>query len=377
MKITRLTVENFMPFKGQQVVEFPQDESRNVMLIFGENMRGKTSFLNAIRWALYGIALGRQSREIPLHLLANKEAFDEGERALEVVLEFEHEKSRFTLRRRAELRTIVSRPNRPEDFLCTVLLSRNGAPVPSDLLEQSIAEIVPEQVSRFFLFDGELLQEYETLLIESNKQGQEIKESIEQVLGVPSLTQARDDLQSILRTARKEQQKDLEQVQGLQNIVRKQKELSEREEHLNNDLENLVTQLSGTKSRIRDLESELADYEASFDQTSRLEHYRTRKQQVEENLSRLIEEKRDLMASAWIDLLASKTEDVRRVLIEEQQTITKQLKVQTKIEVEVENITLLLDRNHCPVCNQEIGGAIEKDFHVRLDALQTDRKSVV
>ena len=48
MKLNRLTMKNFMPYKEQAVIEFPKDESRNVMLVFGDNMRGKTSLLNAL-----------------------------------------------------------------------------------------------------------------------------------------------------------------------------------------------------------------------------------------------------------------------------------------------------------------------------------------
>ena len=44
------------------------------MLVFGDNMRGKTSLLNAIRWALYGKTMDRLSREIPIYDLVNSEA---------------------------------------------------------------------------------------------------------------------------------------------------------------------------------------------------------------------------------------------------------------------------------------------------------------
>ena len=53
MKLHSITMKNFMPYKGQARVEFPQDEFRNVMLVFGDNMRGKTSLLNALRWGFY------------------------------------------------------------------------------------------------------------------------------------------------------------------------------------------------------------------------------------------------------------------------------------------------------------------------------------
>lgn len=47
MKLKRLSMLNFMPYKGDAVLEFPQDESRNTLIVFGDNMRGKTSLLNA------------------------------------------------------------------------------------------------------------------------------------------------------------------------------------------------------------------------------------------------------------------------------------------------------------------------------------------
>jgi DNA sulfur modification protein DndD len=43
MKLKELIINNFMPYKGEQTVAFPQDDIENVMLLFGDNMRGKTS----------------------------------------------------------------------------------------------------------------------------------------------------------------------------------------------------------------------------------------------------------------------------------------------------------------------------------------------
>jgi len=75
MKLHRLSVTNFMPYKGPITIDFPTDDSRNVMIVFGDNMRGKTSLLNALRWGFYGRALGRHSRPIPLQALVNRGDF--------------------------------------------------------------------------------------------------------------------------------------------------------------------------------------------------------------------------------------------------------------------------------------------------------------
>jgi DNA sulfur modification protein DndD len=102
MKLITMTMHNFMPYKGRIEVKFPQDARQNVMVVFGDNMRGKTSLLNALRWAFYGRAFGRHLREIPLHLLLNSDAASEGEWTVEIHVRFEANAHTYDLRRRAQ-----------------------------------------------------------------------------------------------------------------------------------------------------------------------------------------------------------------------------------------------------------------------------------
>ena len=60
-----------------------------------------------------------------------------------------------------------------------------------DQVEAEINQFAPEQVSRFFCSMASFSQEYEELLIEGSEQGRQIKEAIEQVLGVPALIHGR------------------------------------------------------------------------------------------------------------------------------------------------------------------------------------------
>jgi len=182
MKLISLTVENFMPYKGEVTLAFPQDPTRNVMVVFGDNMRGKTSLLNALRWVFYGKALGRHLREVPLHELLNKEAALEGCWTMDVSVQFEAEGHLYDLRRRATKRNIVAQATRPEDFEVLVALKKDGIPIAGNLVDAEINRFAPEQVSRFFLFDAELLQEYETLLIEGSEQGNSLRMQLSRCL---------------------------------------------------------------------------------------------------------------------------------------------------------------------------------------------------
>ena len=112
MKLHRLTATNFMPYKGEVGIEFPTDDARNVMIVFGDNMRGKTSILNALRWGFYGRALGRHSRSIPLQEIVNKEAALADDWRVEVFIKFDANGHEYDLRRLAMRRPHVATPTR-------------------------------------------------------------------------------------------------------------------------------------------------------------------------------------------------------------------------------------------------------------------------
>ena len=66
-------------------------------------------------------------------------------------------------------------------------MKKNGSILSPSDCEHELNVIMPQQISRFFLFDAELLQEYEELLEEDSQTGDKIKKSIEKILGMPVL----------------------------------------------------------------------------------------------------------------------------------------------------------------------------------------------
>ena len=257
MKLLNLDMYNFMPYRGDISLAFAQGDRDNVTVIFGDNMRGKTSILNAIRWAFYGKALGRHLQEIPRHLLLNKEAKTQADWTVEVRVRFEANGHTFDLRRRATKKKMVADPSRPEDLDEEVGLQKDGLAVRQDLIKFEINQIAPEQISRFFLFDGELLQEYETLLIEGSAQGRKIKDAIEQILGVPALTNGRDEIQTIRKNAQKKQTQDLKHVKGLEAQAEQQYRFQQDLASIEDDIEELSNKLIEAHNKRVALDDEL------------------------------------------------------------------------------------------------------------------------
>jgi DNA sulfur modification protein DndD len=206
LRLKRLEVEGFGPFAYMQVVEFPPGDG--VTVVYGENMRGKTSLLNAIRYAFFGTVLSRGERERRLHTISNRERAAGGEYGFSVALSFEFEHEDYELYRECRPKPGVREPTSDDDYDLTVGLRRGASPLNPDERQRALLQIFPREISRFFLFDGELLQQYEELLINESAAGLAISEAIERILGVPILTRGKIHLSKLSSDADKQAAKD-------------------------------------------------------------------------------------------------------------------------------------------------------------------------
>jgi DNA sulfur modification protein DndD len=245
LQLKALHIENFGPFKGQQTIDFPSDDG--VVIVYGENMRGKTSLLNAIRFAFFGKVIGRGSKSTALHDVGNWEQRAVGIYGFKVELEFISDGSQYKLTRVCTPRG--SDPVSDADYTVEHYLEREGDVLGPDQAAAELTQILPEQVSRFFLFDGELLQEYEDLLSSESDMGRRIKESIERILGVPILTAARATTMRLMERSEKQEataaqrdQKTQEYGNQLSDIHEQRDALKEDEKKLQHDLEELREQ---------------------------------------------------------------------------------------------------------------------------------------
>ena len=354
MKLISLSASNFMPYKGKFEIAFPADPDRNVMLVFGDNMRGKTSLLNALRWVFYGKALGRHSREIPLHELLNKDAALEGDWQVDACIVFEADGQRFELRRRATKRVLVSKPTRPEDYDVVRHLKKDGMVVPDHLIDGEINRIAPEQVSRFFLFDGELLQEYESLLVEGSEQGRKIKDAIEQVLGVPTLIHGRDEAQTLLKGAQKQQSKDLEKVAGLEKQTERQVNLQVQRESFEKDLQLLSDMQKKTRSDRADLDDFIDQTEAIHEAKAQLTTKIDRRNEIIGRQDSLVQERLALLKDAWRELLRPQLTLKLEQLNESHSGLTAQVISRSRVETRIDQLKQSLETKMCPSCGQEV-----------------------
>ena len=376
MKLHSLTARNFMPYKGEMELTFPQDEQRNVMIVFGDNMRGKTSILNAIRWAFYGEAVGRHSRPIPLQEIVNKDAALADDWKVEVHIRFDANGHAYDLRRVAERRQMVAAPSKPEDFTRSIYLTRDGSAVSGGQVEAEIGLIAPKQISRFFLFDGELLQEYETLLIEDSQQGQQIKEAIEQVLGVPALTNGRVDIQTILKQAQKRQNADLKQVAGLEKQAERQEELTGKIDAIDRDLEDLNTRLNKVREERTALDDEIEAAQSVIGAKATLDAKLEEQKALIEDCDRKEAERLDLISGAWKDLIDAQLQIRRDQLESRREELMDSIKKRSGLAQKVSDLLQLLNTRECPTCEQILSDERRSQIGEALGKAETELRSI-
>ena len=354
MKLKELIINNFMPYKGEQTVVFPQDDTENVMLLFGDNMRGKTSFLNAIRWGFYGSAVGRHLQSIPRHHLVNIEAATEGDWSMSIVLKFSDSGKDYELRRQIKKKNHVSQPKGDTDFEQVIGLRIDGEVVINDMIENEINQITPEEISRFFLFDGELLQEYENLLVEDSEQGEKIKEHIEQALGVPALIHGRDEFSSLLKEARRIQAKDAKKNTDLRLYAEQQNQLETQLTSIENDLADLKVQRNSTQKDIDDIDDELKNTEAVQRKKIELEGFASERKATEQQLESLANEQRELLKTAYLDVLHSNMAPLLETNKIRRDNLQKVSETKAVLNEQIKTLQKSIDDPTCATCNQAI-----------------------
>lgn len=357
-----------MPYKGAQEVVFPTGPA-NVCVVYGDNMRGKTSFLNAIRFAFFGRATARHLRDISPIDLFNVEAAEDGDWTLGVTVTFEHDNIEYEVRRELRALSHVARPQSKEELKESFFVRKGGIPLAGRDLSFEMNQVLPEGISRFFLFDGELLQEYEELVL-NPANASKIKESIEAVLGVPALTKGLAELQTLLSQAQAAQAEDLKHSKNLQAQAERQIAIQREIDVLKAKIAAKAAEKAAFDKRAEDLQHRLEQ----LSQAIELEKDLIRTEGEIEKAASSIKEKRarraDLLQDGWIMLLQPRLALLRRDLEEDRARLLAEFAENANLRKEATELQTAVVNGICPLCHIELNGAHADAVAKRLGAIE-------
>ena len=210
MKFTELELTNWAVFRETTTVSFDSTPDKPIILINGDNDKGKTSFFYAIRYALYG-EKGlyshpkknyRRIAEWP-NFYSAKDA--DGELCVELSIEMEDNSVKRIQRKRKFFQTPTGAEittSRSDELT----IFENGEPKNVGKTEREITRwienhILPFEASQFSLFDGEVIQQY------TEDTSPTVQNAIQQVLGLAEIKEAGKDLGKLLESIQSEKTK--------------------------------------------------------------------------------------------------------------------------------------------------------------------------
>jgi len=195
MIIRSVEMLNFMPYVGEQKVSFDTSKEHPVVLIYGENNRGKSSLFSAIKWSMYGEHIDRTGRKTPEENILNDSAFDAGERTFSVTIALESDGDSYLIQRTSEVN--VDRDGMRISTKQKVTMRKNSNFVEHVEIQPTINQIMNKEISIFFLCDMEVLEDYEKLVKDDKLAAEGIKNAIEDILGVPAIVAVREGLNAV------------------------------------------------------------------------------------------------------------------------------------------------------------------------------------
>src|SRR5699024_10975092 len=125
LHFTGMTIDNFGPYKGTNTIDFT--DSKGVSIFWGDNGRGKTTLLNAFRFALFGSVQRRHGTLRTLREMENYENRECGVYGFSVTIHMKNGDDDYELTRAYHLKSGISKPRSDVDYEKKIFLKRNGS----------------------------------------------------------------------------------------------------------------------------------------------------------------------------------------------------------------------------------------------------------
>ena len=249
----QLKLNNWISFYGNQPpIVFAKDEKKNVTFILADNEVGKTSVLRGIQWCMFGRTHDpKDSKKYKKHFQRlNFQAADEKNYNYSVELKLLHDNKNYVITRSASIDSSLEpeEKNFKEELTCIL----EGKIFKDKKAQSKINEIFDFNSSRFYLFDGEMLNEYEELLVSENISdlSKKIKFAIEDLLQITQLRHARKSLQRLAINANDAFQSDESNNANARDIAKKIHDLNIDIDACQNDIDELEVLRGGYQNEL-------------------------------------------------------------------------------------------------------------------------------
>lgn len=373
LRFESLSLRNFGPYRDIDSLDLTTEPESPVIVIHGENTLGKTRLFRALRWCLYGAPeAGKTAAESARGLAdyMNRPALADGDTEMYVAIDFSANGHQYHLTRTAK----VGGGGAPR---VTADLRIDSDVVQQASIDAEIGRLLHPQISEFFLFDGELLQQFYDRL-NSDRERDLLKGSIESVLGIPALQLASRDIDVMRNDVLQRQARAMRNQKEAENARQQLRQLKSRQESLENDRRDITVSLRKAETDLEDIKERIAAVDDLKADAREMEGLEAQIKGGESEEKALREEMRNLLARGWLAPASMRLKEaLRAVQAQNDAAQTKQKDIQRASD-RVDLLQKQIRGGVCPTCHQELPPpntetqAALSDAEAELDTLRSE-----
>lgn len=170
MFIEKVELTNFRRFYGFRKVSFGFNDEKNVTIFSADNNSGKSTFVNALTWCLYGEELhdSKDRSEPYINTIVLKEAEERENNPtakVSVLIKFYEfdengKKNSFEITRELTYEKWGDADWMPQINDHVIFENQFGKPIEDDRAKLKIKELIPKDMFRYFFFNGPSMRDY-------------------------------------------------------------------------------------------------------------------------------------------------------------------------------------------------------------------------
>ena len=256
MKFKKLILKDFFRYYGRQEIDCTVSDDKSVLVIIGENGRGKTTILNAFNFVLYGKLLEPLTEESMLNYRKKNEISNNILTEAYVELIFEEGGVEYILKRYVNFKKDVygniNKLTRAKGVVYRIDNNGNSSELNLKVFEDRF--LIPEDLSGFFFFDGERINRLAK--VDGKK---EIKKAILNILGISYIDNAKNDILKIKKKLLSESHK-YSNGDDYQGIVDRIEETNEEVERVAKELKRIGNDIVTAEKKFDDVSNIIRNY---------------------------------------------------------------------------------------------------------------------
>lgn len=262
MKIEAARIRNFKLLREIDL-RFSIDPEKPLTVIRAENGSGKTSTLQALRWALYG----KDALDEPLVRLSPADWPDSKLCTIAVEVDFVHtavssvdgqtitSETSYMLKREAGEKPEGDTPNRGQDRVILFEKTLAGAE-PIAAAESRLAQMLPKEMIDIFFTDGDAAMTFISPQLSDNTRRDKVKEAIRSLLGLGLLERVKKRISDTQSVVNRRITKDTSS-KGLADTTEEIEKKTNQKEELTNTVTTLNKQIEDIKRKLHTISRDL------------------------------------------------------------------------------------------------------------------------